>query len=609
MGVKGLWSIVAPVGARVNPEIFTGKRIAIDVSIWLYELTYANNLKVLRNGAFDNMSVFNDLWMDFSDHMNTDMRTENIKKVHLYFFFLRICKLLYYNIRPIFIFDGTPPELKRKTIFQRNMRKRNHEEKFQKTAEKLIYNYYQRSLLKSLKGNKRSSSKKKNQNEEEVISQGPSSTSVGLHPIVEGKPPYSAPPILTSPKHTSKLIELYGSIKENDASLGSMVEHIGNVPVSVKDVLNICNDEDLKKIQNKVLMISDLEVQAGGVTAHVSGEMNAMELVSGLKEIGDRNNGVYSSVEGGRINHENKYAAILAGEVSEPNEPPNHIDNEIDEEIVRKKHMARKKYYESIPKNFKGFLCMRRPVDIIDINNYSTDILEFTRKLGETQSPSRGIQAVGLDEAVERGITVKDHTEGDSRHNEGEADTPLHIGHSEQDSVEKKGTPDNAYILPGDGDMVEEKEEINVLELPSTLNRDELFREGKDEYKVYYVNNEEIKIPLFKELNKDVFEKLPIKLQYQILQDIKEEWYVDNRVKAIKAKDDMDVFSQVQLETYVRMIKTDFEIEKLKIKMAENIQSEEGELIINNELSKQFDSLSIRDYNDVNKKKKKKKKK
>ncbi|CAA9986789.1 DNA repair protein RAD2, putative [Plasmodium knowlesi strain H] len=617
MGVKGLWSIVAPVGVRVNPEIFTGKRIAIDVSIWLYELTYANNMKVLRNGGVDNMSMFNDLWMDFSENMNTDMRTENLRKVHLYFFFLRICKLLYYNIRPIFIFDGTPPELKRKTIFQRNMKRRNDEERFQKTAEKLIYNYYQRSLLKTLKG-KRSTSKKKIENEEGVISQGQSSSFVGLNTIVgRNPPPSSSSPLTLSPaQHTYGLIEIYDSIRENEASLGSMVENIGNVAVSVKDILNICNDEDLNKIQNKVLMISNLEVPIGGVSEN----MKDKHVQSDLKETAEKDNRMDEAVQRGITNDENEYAVILAGEYPTPNEQINHMDNEIDEEIVRKKHMARKKYYESIPKNFKGFLCMRRPVDIIDISNYSTDILEFTRKLGETQSPSRMAQ---MDELVEGDTPGKDPTKGDICDKGEGVGTPLAIENKEHDSAEKKGGEDNAYVLHSGGDTLEKElpdeespnkepphpEQINVLELPSTLDPAELFREGKDEYKVYYVNNEEIRIPLFKELNKEVFEKLPIKLQYQILQDIKEEWYVDNRVKAIKAKDDMDIFSQVQLETYVRMIKTDFEIEKLKIKMAENIQNAEGELIVNKELSKHFDNLSIRDYNDMDKKKKKKKKK
>ncbi|EDL43259.1 DNA repair endonuclease, putative [Plasmodium vivax] len=619
MGVKGLWSIVAPVGVRVNPEIFTGKRIAIDVSIWLYELTYANNLKVLRNGAVDNMSIFNDLWMDFSEQMNTDMRTDNLKKVHLYFFFLRICKLLYYNIRPIFIFDGTPPELKRKTIFQRNVKRRNHEEKFKKTAEKLIYNYYQRSLLASMKS-RRSSSKRKSPNEGGP-SQGGPSASVGVSTKGEGSPSGDAtttpPPAAAPAQPPCELIEIYDSIRENDASLGSMVEHIGNVPVSVKDVLNICNDEDLKKIQNKVLMITDLEVQAGGKTAETKGK----ELPSERKQSGERGSGGDNAVDGERTNDEDEYAATLGGEYPEEGEHLNRIDNEMDEEIVRKKHMARKKYYESIPKNFKGFLCMRRPVDIIDISNYSTDILEFTRKLGgEAEEAEKAEKAVGVegvndaDEATERGSPEK-------APHKGEAATSIEVGNEKQGSVGKMGGPDNMYLLPNeedpDGESPHEedpqrnprKEEINVLELPPTLDRADLFHEGKDEYKVYYVNNEEIKIPLFKELNKEVFEKLPIKLQYQILQDIKEEWYVDNRVKAIKAKDDMDIFSQVQLETYVRMIKTDFEIEKLKIKMAENIQNVEGEVIINKELSKHFDSLSIRDYNDVNGKKKKKKKK
>ncbi|SBT31836.1 DNA repair protein RAD2, putative (RAD2) [Plasmodium ovale wallikeri] len=622
MGVKGLWSIVSPVGVRVNPEIFTGKRIAIDVSIWLYELTYANNLKSLKNNSFDNMSIFNDLWLDFSENMNNEIRSDNLKKAHLYFFFLRICKLLYYNIRPIFIFDGDPPELKRKTIFQRNIKRRNYEEKFKKTAEKLIYNYYQRTLLKSLKSQKNISSKKK-ESEKKTLNKN-----VGVKKCT-----------------TSNLVEIYDSIREKDASLSNMVEQVGNVEVSVKDVLTICNDDDLRKIQNKVLMIADLDVTTEG--GNKDNAVNGKNTISEHNNMGEekkKNNIDEHIVDGDLSLH------ITLSEEEENkkrNNIMNNLDNEINEQIVRKKHIARKKYYENIPKDFKGFLSMRRPVDIIDISDYNTDLLEFTDKVKHVErkysmGDAKGSVPEIYDESLkcidgaQSGIEtrynkvgtthISDGTDGNVGNNDevlrkGSAQEPESIDSSSDDSfVSESQNTGSAQRREGyyEGDAASKEEEnsqgahrrdINILEMPSMINSSNIFLDGKDEYKVYYVNNEEIKIPLFKEINKEIFEKLPIKLQYQILQDIKEEWYTDNRIKAIKAKDDMDIFSQVQLETYVRMIKTDFEIEKLKIKMAENIQNVEGELIVNKELAKNFEGINIRDYNDIKKKKKKKKKK
>ncbi|KYO03494.1 putative DNA repair endonuclease [Plasmodium gaboni] len=664
MGVKGLWSIVSPVGVRVNPEIFTGKRIAIDVSIWLYELTYANNVKDLRNKSFDNMSIFNDLWIDFSENISSELKTDNIKKAHLYFFFLRICKLLYYNIRPIFIFDGNPPELKRKTIFQRQIKKKNYEEKFKKTAEKLVYNYYQRTLLNSLK-----SKNKKNDNLNNLEDN-----------INTPKKKTDTPNKTNDDMSKSSLLKIYDEIKEKDKSLNSLVENVGNVPVSVKDVLTICND-DLNKIKNKIFMITDF-----GPVLFLGEEDGHIDTVENMNKLDNKNeeenNLSYS------INHSNIQDVNNNNDENKDNENYNKLqrdhknyvnrnkkntniyfdDNEmedkrnknslynnddIDEQIIRKKHMARKKYYESIPKPFKGFLCMRRPVDIIDISNYNTEMLEFSETLKVNENKFK--QHLNVLDEKNRSPIVNINLLKDNNNNinkdviEGEpkngyinlidvdlCNSSSSISRLENDeNIERgvknmlitnednsKNNHNNININMNDnnkyvGECSPEKKNdnginnknINILELPNNLDTSNLFLEGKDEYKVYYVNKEEIRIPLFKEINKDIFEKLPLKLQYQILQDIKEEWYTDNRIKAIKSKDDMDVFSQVQLETYVRMIKTDFEIEKLKIKMAENIQSVEGELLINKDLSKNTDNISIKDYNVIQKKKSKKKKK
>jgi DNA excision repair protein ERCC-5 len=39
-----------------------------------------------------------------------------VPNAHLVLLFQRICKLLYYGIKPIFVFDGGVPELKKKTM-------------------------------------------------------------------------------------------------------------------------------------------------------------------------------------------------------------------------------------------------------------------------------------------------------------------------------------------------------------------------------------------------------------------------------------------------------------------------------------------------------------
>lgn len=106
MGVKSLWSLLTPVGrpvmcvhniphsfhhlltSRVRLETMEGKVMAIDSSIWIYQ---------------------------FQATMR-DKEGRALTNAHVLGFLRRISKLLFYGIRPVFVFDGGAPVLKRSTL-------------------------------------------------------------------------------------------------------------------------------------------------------------------------------------------------------------------------------------------------------------------------------------------------------------------------------------------------------------------------------------------------------------------------------------------------------------------------------------------------------------
>eukprot|EP00559_Dactyliosolen_fragilissimus_P002326 CAMPEP_0184860988 /NCGR_PEP_ID=MMETSP0580-20130426/5770_1 /TAXON_ID=1118495 /ORGANISM="Dactyliosolen fragilissimus" /LENGTH=205 /DNA_ID=CAMNT_0027358297 /DNA_START=107 /DNA_END=724 /DNA_ORIENTATION=+ len=96
MGVKGLWQLLLPTGRRISIETLTGKRLAIDASIWITQFLKANRdpeTGAVRSGA------------------------------HIIGFLRRACKLLYHGILPVFVFDGATPEIKIREVRARRERR------------------------------------------------------------------------------------------------------------------------------------------------------------------------------------------------------------------------------------------------------------------------------------------------------------------------------------------------------------------------------------------------------------------------------------------------------------------------------------------------------
>lgn len=110
MGVTGLWTVVQPCARPIKIETLNKKRLAVDASIWIYQF-----LKAVR-----------------------DKEGNALRNSHVVGFFRRICKLLFFGIKPVFVFDGGAPILKRQTVAGRKARREGRREDAVRTAGKLL---------------------------------------------------------------------------------------------------------------------------------------------------------------------------------------------------------------------------------------------------------------------------------------------------------------------------------------------------------------------------------------------------------------------------------------------------------------------------------------
>ncbi|KAI0833524.1 hypothetical protein BC628DRAFT_1308717 [Trametes gibbosa] len=124
MGVKSLWQLLEPVGRPVLLETMEGKSMAIDSSIWIYQ---------------------------FQATMR-DKEGRGLVNAHVLGFLRRICKLLFYGIKPVFVFDGGAPALKMSTIAERKKKKSGAAASHAKIAERLLAAQMRREALEQTVG-------------------------------------------------------------------------------------------------------------------------------------------------------------------------------------------------------------------------------------------------------------------------------------------------------------------------------------------------------------------------------------------------------------------------------------------------------------------------
>lgn len=111
MGVKGLWKVIERAGRPITPESLAGQRLAVDISIWIYQLVRALPSDASRDRGYSPLVLMG--------------------------LVRRILRLLYFGIKPVMVFDGSAPALKSERLV--SVRKSYH----------FLYMQKERSLTRS----------------------------------------------------------------------------------------------------------------------------------------------------------------------------------------------------------------------------------------------------------------------------------------------------------------------------------------------------------------------------------------------------------------------------------------------------------------------------
>ncbi|KAF1838841.1 DNA-repair protein rad13 [Decorospora gaudefroyi] len=141
MGVTGLWTVLQPCARPIKIETLNKKRLAVDASIWIYQF-----LKAVR-----------------------DKEGNALRNSHIVGFFRRVCKLLFIGIKPVFVFDGGAPALKRQTISNRKSRREGRREDAVRTAGKLLAIQMQRAAEEEERKRKEAATHPRQEQQEEEI--------------------------------------------------------------------------------------------------------------------------------------------------------------------------------------------------------------------------------------------------------------------------------------------------------------------------------------------------------------------------------------------------------------------------------------------------------
>ena len=100
MGVNNLWSLLSACQTPLDAGALRGKRVAIDASVWIQQA--ARGVRARQNAKGG---------------------SRNLEDVHMLVIYRRILRLLEMGARPVFVFDGRAPAVKRRLLESRRKRR------------------------------------------------------------------------------------------------------------------------------------------------------------------------------------------------------------------------------------------------------------------------------------------------------------------------------------------------------------------------------------------------------------------------------------------------------------------------------------------------------
>eukprot|EP00056_Hartaetosiga_gracilis_P019457 m.14293 g.14293 ORF g.14293 m.14293 type:complete len:294 (+) comp7712_c0_seq1:45-926(+) len=126
MGVDGLWRLLDVVSRPVNLSDLEGRVLAVDISIWLHQIVRA-------------------------------MRTEDgslVHNAHIIAMLSRLSRLMHHRIKPVFVFDGGAPPIKRQTMQNRKRREEEGERELRNRQQQLLLNQLKQHLVDAIDAGK-----------------------------------------------------------------------------------------------------------------------------------------------------------------------------------------------------------------------------------------------------------------------------------------------------------------------------------------------------------------------------------------------------------------------------------------------------------------------
>ncbi|PFH34466.1 XPG N-terminal domain-containing protein [Besnoitia besnoiti] len=453
MGVKGLWDLLAPAGRRVPAGNLKGKVAAVDAAIWLVQFLHA-----MKRPDGSPMPA-----------------------AHLVGFFNRLCRLLFFQIRPIIVFDGPPPYLKRQTLLARKRQRQQQEKNLRSVVARLLLNQLKEKRRQEQEGStphEPSAAQAPLPEDAVTIPDSSKSPSVSLVPSTTPTPPQEA----SSSASGAPAVASTGSGGSSATALVSVPSSSSGRSVGTRG--DDARGDEEGTLAGALFTSSDEGDPASGAA----------------RRRGHRPAHSARTCKAIRVRRASSHS-----EASSASSVDIEVEAESDDEVSVEAESRGRSLARTVPEELRGFLSSRRQLGELPMPS----ILSMPASAASTKA----FESMGLPALVKRG------RDGEAR------------------KVVRRAEDFKAYRL-----------------------EDDSF----------------VQLPLDAEIDQEVFDLLPPKVQFQILTQLRDAWLHDSRVKALQAKNNIFVFSNVQLESYMRSVQANQHLTKVKRRLAA-AQLEDGE--------------------------------